>query len=159
MHQLLSLSRTLKRIGYFFVCWGDARVRVWCLAVCDDVARLILTARAFADSYSFSRRLVSLLASLDSFTNAKKLLLILDCASARKMWGQPAPPPMPPQPDLQYIFSSVDRDRSGSISTLELQQALSNGTQHPFNPETCRLMLGALFSSNTIFIALNFRHV
>lgn len=36
----------------------------------------------------------------------------------------------------------MDRDRSGSISTNELQQALSNGTNHPFNPETCRLMLG-----------------
>lgn len=30
----------------------------------------------------------------------------------------------------------VDKDRSGHISADELQQALSNGTWSPFNPET-----------------------
>lgn len=36
----------------------------------------------------------------------------------------------------------VDKDRSGYISADELQQALSNGTWTPFNPETVRLMIG-----------------
>ncbi|CAL2029747.1 unnamed protein product [Caenorhabditis brenneri] len=51
------------------------------------------------------------------------------------------------QPNLQQIFSSVDKDRSGQISADELQRALSNGTWNPFNPETCRLMIG-MFDSN-----------
>ncbi|KAL3105365.1 hypothetical protein niasHT_026098 [Heterodera trifolii] len=50
-------------------------------------------------------------------------------------------------PDIQLIFQSVDRDRSGQISADELQQALSNGTWKPFNPETCRMMI-SMFDSN-----------
>ncbi|CAJ0567867.1 unnamed protein product, partial [Mesorhabditis spiculigera] len=50
-------------------------------------------------------------------------------------------------PNLQQIFASVDADRSGQISSDELQRALSNGTWNPFNPETCRLMIG-MFDSN-----------
>lgn len=38
----------------------------------------------------------------------------------------------------------VDKDRSGAISADELQQALSNGTWTPFNPETVRLMIGKI---------------
>ncbi|PIO61610.1 EF hand [Teladorsagia circumcincta] len=49
--------------------------------------------------------------------------------------------------NLQQIFASVDKDRSGQISVDELQRALSNGTWNPFNPETCRLMIG-MFDSN-----------
>jgi len=49
--------------------------------------------------------------------------------------------------NLQQIFQTVDRDRSGRISVDELQRALSNGTWNPFNPETCRLMIG-MFDSN-----------
>uniref|UniRef100_A0A1I7Y740 Programmed cell death protein 6 n=2 Tax=Steinernema glaseri TaxID=37863 RepID=A0A1I7Y740_9BILA len=51
------------------------------------------------------------------------------------------------QPNLLQIFQRVDRDRSGQISVDELQSALSNGTWSPFNPETCRLMIG-MFDSN-----------
>lgn len=40
------------------------------------------------------------------------------------------------------VSSRVDKDRSGYISADELQQALSNGTWNPFNPETVRLMIG-----------------
>uniref|UniRef100_A0A914UPC6 EF-hand domain-containing protein n=1 Tax=Plectus sambesii TaxID=2011161 RepID=A0A914UPC6_9BILA len=63
---------------------------------------------------------------------------------------QSAPPPPPPsnsEPNLQNIFTRVDKDRSGAISSNELQTALSNGTWQPFNPETCRLMIG-MFDSN-----------
>jgi Ca2+-binding EF-hand superfamily protein len=53
------------------------------------------------------------------------------------------PPPVPQmQPNLFQIFQGVDKDRSGKISADELQKALSNGTWRPFNPETCRLMIG-----------------
>lgn len=58
---------------------------------------------------------------------------------------QQAPPGaygQPQQPRLDQIFGSVDRDRSGQITAVELQQALSNGTWAPFNPETVRLMIG-----------------
>jgi len=41
-----------------------------------------------------------------------------------------------------FVFIRVDKDRSGAISADELQQALSNGTWTPFNPETVRLMIG-----------------
>lgn len=44
----------------------------------------------------------------------------------------------------QKFYFSVDKDRSGYISADELQQALSNGTWDPFNPETVRLMIGML---------------
>jgi hypothetical protein len=33
-----------------------------------------------------------------------------------------------------YLIFRVDADRSGSISSNELQAALSNGTWSPFNP-------------------------
>lgn len=42
------------------------------------------------------------------------------------------------------MLVSVDKDNSGFISADELQQALSNGTWTPFNPETVRLMIGEL---------------
>ncbi|XP_018343562.1 PREDICTED: programmed cell death protein 6 isoform X2 [Trachymyrmex septentrionalis] len=50
--------------------------------------------------------------------------------------------PMPNQQFLWDVFQRVDKDRSGAISADELQQALSNGTWTPFNPETVRLMIG-----------------
>jgi Ca2+-binding EF-hand superfamily protein len=59
--------------------------------------------------------------------------------------GPPAAAPPPGQVDPNYlygIFQSVDRDRSGQITSTELGQALSNGTWKPFNPETVRLMIG-----------------
>jgi Ca2+-binding EF-hand superfamily protein len=36
------------------------------------------------------------------------------------------------------IFQRVDADKSGSISSVELQTALSNGNRKAFNPETIR---------------------
>lgn len=57
-------------------------------------------------------------------------------------YGQPAYGQAPQQVNLLHIFQQVDRDRSGQITITELQQALSNGTWKPFNPETVRLMIG-----------------
>jgi hypothetical protein len=60
---------------------------------------------------------------------------------------QPPPPPAAPTSvDLIAVFQRVDRDRSGRITSDELQQALSNGTWQPFNGETCRLMIGEQIS-------------
>ena len=39
-------------------------------------------------------------------------------------------------------FQTVDSDKSGQITAMELQQALTNGNWSHFNPETCRLMIG-----------------
>ncbi|XP_018333053.1 programmed cell death protein 6 [Agrilus planipennis] len=56
--------------------------------------------------------------------------------------------PAPSREFLWDIFQRVDRDRSGYISSDELQQALSNGTWNPFNPETVRLMIGMFDKQN-----------
>ncbi|XP_053972899.1 programmed cell death protein 6 isoform X2 [Hylaeus anthracinus] len=55
--------------------------------------------------------------------------------------------PMPSREFLWDVFQRVDKDRSGAITADELQQALSNGTWTPFNPETVRLMIG-MFDKN-----------
>lgn len=58
-------------------------------------------------------------------------------------YGQPTsgcPPGM--DPTVYSWFVTVDTDRSGSITSKELQQALTNGNWSHFNPETCRLMIG-----------------
>lgn len=39
---------------------------------------------------------------------------------------------------------TVDADKSGRITAIELQQALVNANWSHFNPETCRLMIGEL---------------
>jgi Ca2+-binding EF-hand superfamily protein len=56
-----------------------------------------------------------------------------------------------------YVLFSlrVDRDNSGSINATELQQALSNGTWTPFNPETVRMMIGMFDRDNSSTITLN----
>ncbi|CAK5085197.1 unnamed protein product [Meloidogyne enterolobii] len=61
----------------------------------------------------------------------------------------------PQQPNLLQIFQTVDTDRSGRISSDELQRALSNGTWRPFNPETCRIMISMFDSDNDGGISFN----
>ncbi|KAL5241157.1 PREDICTED: programmed cell death protein 6 [Diuraphis noxia] len=56
--------------------------------------------------------------------------------------------PMPSREFLWDVFQRVDKDRSGFISSDELQMALSNGTWTPFNPETVRLMIGMFDKHN-----------
>jgi Ca2+-binding EF-hand superfamily protein len=56
--------------------------------------------------------------------------------------------PVPSREFLWDVFQRVDKDRSGYISSDELQMALSNGTWTPFNPETVRLMIGMFDKQN-----------
>jgi len=56
---------------------------------------------------------------------------------------------------LQQVFRKVDADGSGSISSNELQSALSNGTWSPFNPETVRMMIGMFDHDNSSTINFN----
>jgi len=51
-------------------------------------------------------------------------------------------PPPGADPTLWSWFQTVDRDRSGQISTDELRAALMNNNWSHFNLETCRLMIG-----------------
>jgi len=45
-------------------------------------------------------------------------------------------------PNILQWFQAVDTDRTGKISLMELQQALTNANWTRFNTETCRLMIG-----------------
>ncbi|XP_077975978.1 sorcin-like isoform X1 [Styela clava] len=54
---------------------------------------------------------------------------------------QHAPPPGV-DPNAFHWFQTVDQDRSGRISSNELQTALMNNKMKQFNSETCRLMIG-----------------
>ena len=45
-------------------------------------------------------------------------------------------------PTIYSWFVTVDTDKSGAITAMELQQALTNGNWSHFNSETCRLMIG-----------------
>ena len=47
-------------------------------------------------------------------------------------------------PEVYSWFVTVDADRSGAITAIELQQALQNSNWSNFNAETCRLMIGVL---------------
>lgn len=42
---------------------------------------------------------------------------------------------------LASVFQSVDKDRTGRISSAELQRALSNGNWKPFNESLVNLMI------------------
>ncbi|CAF1335349.1 unnamed protein product [Adineta steineri] len=56
---------------------------------------------------------------------------------------------------LQQVFKKVDADGSGSITSNELQSALSNGTWSPFNPETVRMMIGMFDKDGSSTIDFN----
>ncbi|XP_002733343.1 programmed cell death protein 6-like [Saccoglossus kowalevskii] len=60
--------------------------------------------------------------------------------------GAPQPPPGV-DPSLWSMFQVVDQDKNGRITSDELRLALLNGNWSPFNPETCRLMIG-MFDKN-----------
>ncbi|CAB3378961.1 Hypothetical predicted protein [Cloeon dipterum] len=62
---------------------------------------------------------------------------------------------MPSREFLWDIFRRFDRDGSGTITANELQQALSNGSWTPFNPETVRVMIGMFDRNNCGAINFN----
>lgn len=45
-------------------------------------------------------------------------------------------------PEVQQWFNAVDRDRSGKITSKELQAALVNGQGKNFSDQACNLMIG-----------------
>ena len=51
------------------------------------------------------------------------------------------------QDPVRGWFMSVDQDRSGQISAIELQQALVNGNFSKFSEETCKMMI-SMFDQN-----------
>ncbi|KAK3836648.1 MAG: hypothetical protein JOS17DRAFT_787812 [Linnemannia elongata] len=51
--------------------------------------------------------------------------------------------------ELRRWFDAVDADRSGQLSTEELQKALINGDWTPFNYETVRLMMNMFDTDNS----------
>ncbi|XP_050403349.1 programmed cell death protein 6 [Patella vulgata] len=57
-------------------------------------------------------------------------------------YSAPAAPPPGISQELWGWFQAVDQDNSNKITAEELQRALMNGNWSPFNPETCRLMIG-----------------
>ncbi|XP_077982459.1 programmed cell death protein 6-like [Glandiceps talaboti] len=67
---------------------------------------------------------------------------------AQQQYHSAPPQQVTDQNFLWGVFQKVDKDRSGQISVAELQQALSNGTWTPFNPETVRLMIGMFDKQN-----------
>ncbi|KAF9426410.1 Programmed cell death protein 6 [Podila epigama] len=63
--------------------------------------------------------------------------------------AQAPAPAMTPEASLRYWFDAVDTDRSGQLSTEELQRALINGDWSPFNIETVRLMMNMFDTDNS----------
>ncbi|XP_063715444.1 programmed cell death protein 6-like [Symsagittifera roscoffensis] len=61
---------------------------------------------------------------------------------------QQPPPQQQGQADLWGWFCTVDTDRSGKISSMELQQALSNGFEK-FNLATVQLLMNLFDNSNS----------
>ncbi|KAJ7168236.1 hypothetical protein C8R43DRAFT_1121414 [Mycena crocata] len=55
--------------------------------------------------------------------------------------GYQQPPPQG-DPQLYQYFSTVDQDRSGSISVTELQSALVNGNWTRFDLDTVKMLMG-----------------
>ncbi|KAG0214629.1 Programmed cell death protein 6 [Mortierella sp. GBA43] len=65
-------------------------------------------------------------------------------------WAASAPAPQQPaEASLRQWFDAVDSDRSGQLSTEELQKALINGDWSPFNYETVRLMMNMFDTDNS----------
>ncbi|UYV65572.1 PEF1 [Cordylochernes scorpioides] len=57
--------------------------------------------------------------------------------------------PIPVDPQVQQWFQAVDSDRSGKITSRELQQALVNGNWSHFSDEACRLMIAMFDRDNS----------
>jgi len=64
-------------------------------------------------------------------------------------------PPHGADPQLWSWFSSVDKDRSGSISAAELQRALINGDWTPFDLDTVKLLMNIFDTDRSGTIGFN----
>jgi len=53
------------------------------------------------------------------------------------------------RPEIMQWFQAVDTDRSGQITTKELQQALTNGNWSNFSEEACRMMISMFDRDNS----------
>ncbi|KAI1316627.1 Programmed cell death protein 6 [Mortierella claussenii] len=71
----------------------------------------------------------------------------------QQAYQPPAAPPVTPEASLRYWFDAVDSDKSGQLSTEELQRALVNG--NPFNIETVRLMMNMFDTDNSGLIGFS----
>ena len=83
------------------------------------------------------------------------LVLFLSVSGGQPYPPQPAAPggcPPGVDPTIYSWFQAVDADKSGQITAIELQQALTNGNWSHFNPETCRLMIGTSLNSQQSLI-------
>ncbi|QRV98366.1 calcium binding protein [Ceratobasidium sp. AG-Ba] len=67
----------------------------------------------------------------------------------------PQGPPPGADPQLWAWFSSVDSDRSGSISAPELQQALVNGDWTPFDLDTVKMLMSIFDTDRSGTIGFN----
>lgn len=57
---------------------------------------------------------------------------------------------------IDLFVQSVDQDNSGSITALELRQALVNNNWSHFNEETCRLLVGMFDKDRYVHNSGNF---
>ncbi|CAE6374772.1 unnamed protein product [Rhizoctonia solani] len=69
--------------------------------------------------------------------------------------GPPQGPPPGADPQLWTWFSSVDSDRSGAISAMELQQALVNGDWSPFDLDTVKMLMSIFDTDRSGTIGFN----
>jgi len=72
-------------------------------------------------------------------------------------FSQPPPsgPPAGADPQLWQWFSTVDTDRSGHISVVELQKALINGDWSPFDLDTVKLLMSIFDTDRSGTIGFN----
>jgi len=72
-------------------------------------------------------------------------------------FSQPPPSGPPPgaDPQLWQWFSTVDTDRSGNISVVELQKALINGDWTPFDLDTVKLLMSIFDTDRSGTIGFN----
>jgi len=72
-------------------------------------------------------------------------------------FSQPPPSGPPPgaDPQLWQWFTTVDADRSGHISVVELQKALINGDWTPFDLDTVKLLMSIFDTDRSGTIGFN----
>jgi len=69
--------------------------------------------------------------------------------------GSPPSIPAGADPQLWMWFTTLDSDRSGSITVVELEKALMNGDWTPFDLDTCKLLMSIFDVDRTGTIGFN----